>query len=188
MDCPTVQHRSAHDRSAAERKEELTDDALGDCADLGDQEEPVTVTSVDGGVHRTAETGGALRQGLEHGLDVGRRAADDTEYFRGRRLLIQGLSQLTVPGLELPERLRQALLQVADPGVVVPGRLAGDSGLGLDLVLRGFGTPTHRPLVHASFPISASACSSQNRMSISRYIVVAVMRCWCASSRLPVRR
>jgi hypothetical protein len=35
---------------------------------------------------------------------------------------------------------------------------------------------------------SASACSSQNRMSISRYIVVAVVRCSCASSLLPVRR
>ena len=34
---------------------------------------------------------------------------------------------------------------------------------------------------------SASACSSQNRMSISRYIVVAVARCSRASSRWPVR-
>src|SRR5437899_2713429 len=32
---------------------------------------------------------------------------------------------------------------------------------------------------------SASACSSQNRMSISRYIVVAVVKCSCACSRLP---
>ncbi len=30
---------------------------------------------------------------------------------------------------------------------------------------------------------SFSACSSQNRMSISRYIVVAVVRCSCARSR-----
>src|SRR5262249_59945141 len=58
MDCPTVQHRSAHDRSAADRKEEFTDDALGNRADLGDQEEPLTVTSIDGGVYRTAEAGG----------------------------------------------------------------------------------------------------------------------------------
>ena len=33
------------------------------------------------------------------------------------------------------------------------------------------------PDSHASSRISASACSSQNRMSISRYIVVAVVRC-----------
>ena len=35
---------------------------------------------------------------------------------------------------------------------------------------------------------SASACSSQKRMSISRYIVTAVARCSSASSRSPVRR
>ena len=36
--------------------------------------------------------------------------------------------------------------------------------------------------------ISASACPSQNRMSISRYIIAAVVKCSCACSRLPVRR
>ena len=41
---------------------------------------------------------------------------------------------------------------------------------------------------HANSFISASACSSQNVMSISRYIVVAVVRCSWACSRLPVRR
>src|SRR2546428_619813 len=39
-----------------------------------------------------------------------------------------------------------------------------------------------------SFPISVSVVSSQNRMSISRYIVVAVTRCSCASCSLPARR
>jgi hypothetical protein len=34
---------------------------------------------------------------------------------------------------------------------------------------------------------SASACSSQKRMSISRYIVVAVVRCSFATCCLPVR-
>ena len=44
---------------------------------------------------------------------------------------------------------------------------------------------------HANSRISASACSSQNRMSISRYIVVAVVRCSRACSplaRAPVER
>jgi hypothetical protein len=40
---------------------------------------------------------------------------------------------------------------------------------------------------HASPFGSASACSSQKRMSISRYIAVAVVRCSCASWPLPVR-
>ena len=35
--------------------------------------------------------------------------------------------------------------------------------------------------------VSASAFSSQNRMSISRYIAVAVVRCSSARSGLPVR-
>src|SRR6185436_2604925 len=39
-----------------------------------------------------------------------------------------------------------------------------------------------------SVRVSVSACSSQNGMSISRYIVIAVVRCSCASCRLPVRR
>ena len=46
----------------------------------------------------------------------------------------------------------------------------------------GTGTP------HATSLISASTCSSQNRMSISRYSAVAVARCSCACSRVPVRR
>ena len=34
---------------------------------------------------------------------------------------------------------------------------------------------------------AVSACSSQNRMSISLYILVARVNCSCASCRLPVR-
>ena len=47
------------------------------------------------------------------------------------------------------------------------------------------GTGTHP---HLSVPCAASACCNQNRMSISRYIVVAVVKCSRACSRLPVRR
>src|SRR5262245_22069725 len=39
-----------------------------------------------------------------------------------------------------------------------------------------------------SSPISASAFSSQYVIPISRYIVVAMVRCSCACPRLPVRR
>jgi hypothetical protein len=43
-------------------------------------------------------------------------------------------------------------------------------------------------LPHAWVEFScASACSSQYVIPISRYIVVAVVRCSCACSRLPVR-
>jgi len=40
---------------------------------------------------------------------------------------------------------------------------------------------------HVDPYITGIDCSSQNRMSISRYIVVAVARCSCASCRWPVR-
>ena len=45
---------------------------------------------------------------------------------------------------------------------------------------------SREPCGHA--PITASACSSQYVMPISRYIIVAVARCSRASRRLPVRR
>src|SRR5262245_7787190 len=41
---------------------------------------------------------------------------------------------------------------------------------------------------HIGSLICASACSSQYVIPISRYIVVAVVRCSCACSLLPVRR
>ena len=46
--------------------------------------------------------------------------------------------------------------------------------------------PTNAPPIHEvpRVRISASAFSSQKRMSISRYIVVAVVRCSCACSPL----
>src|SRR5262245_59933480 len=41
---------------------------------------------------------------------------------------------------------------------------------------------------HPDSFILASACSGQNRISMSRYIVIAVVRCPAACSRSPVRR
>ena len=47
----------------------------------------------------------------------------------------------------------------------------------------------YRPLIiHAQSRTSASAVFSQYVIPISQYIVVAVVRCSCACSRLPVRR
>jgi hypothetical protein len=42
--------------------------------------------------------------------------------------------------------------------------------------------------VHSVTELSASACSSQYVIPMLRYIVVALLRCSCACSRLPVRR
>ena len=48
----------------------------------------------DRDVRRLAETCCALGDGLEHGLDVGRRARDDAQDFACRRLLLQGFRDL----------------------------------------------------------------------------------------------
>jgi hypothetical protein len=54
------------------------------------------------------------------------------------------------------------------------------------------GTFFESPVVRQRLPVvypaltSRSAFSSQNRMSISRYIAIAVVRCSCAWSRLPM--
>ena len=52
---------------------------------------------------------------------------------------------------------------------------------------QGEGEPD-RTRSHASSLNSVFVCSSQNSISISRYIVAAIVRCSCASCRLPARR
>src|SRR5262245_8865711 len=107
---------------------------------------------------RFAERGRTLENRIEHRLRVRRRAGDDPQDLAGRRLLFErlsglnmrhlellpGLHQFRVACLELFPRLRKALLQVADQGVLVLGRFAGDTGLGF-LRLRGLWNPAHRP-------------------------------------------
>ena len=61
-----------------------------------------------------------------------------------------------------------------------------------ELSCRTRGPPLHRATRHygdrSSPLISASACSNQKGMSISRYIIVAVVRCSWICAVLPVRR
>jgi hypothetical protein len=85
---------------------------------------------------RRAQPSGTVEDGTEHWLNVGRRTADDTQDLTGRRLLLLRLRFV-------PQRLRQARLQVAHPSGVVLGRLAGNRGLGFHLGLRGLWTPAH---------------------------------------------
>ena len=65
-------------------------------------------------------------------------------------------------------------------------RRIGCRGLGLRDFFSGHADGLAPP--HSNSFISASACSSQKRISISRYIVIAVVRCSRACSRLPVSR
>src|SRR5262245_56603629 len=88
-------------------------------------------------------------------------------------LLVEALDErLDVVGIPSSEDLTNDL-KILLSGHVVPSTRSRP-------FLLGSGHPT-------SFS-SASAFSSQNRMSISRYIAVAVVKCSWASCRLPVRR
>src|SRR4029453_10786118 len=113
----------------------------------------IAVTQTHHGVKGLAEPCRVRRDSIEDRLEVGRRVADHAQDLAGRGLLLLRLNQLAVARLELPqrlrlalERLRQALLQVADPGGIVLERLAGNGGLGF-LRLRRLLAPTHQPLL-----------------------------------------
>src|SRR4029453_5470574 len=76
-----------------------------------------------------AQSHGARDDRVENGLWVRRRGADHSQNLRRGRLL--------------GSRRRKLLVEVADPGALVLGRLAGNRGLGF-LGLRRLLAPTHR--------------------------------------------
>src|SRR4029453_3174907 len=105
----------------------------------------IAVPQTNHGVKGLAEPCRVRRDSIEDRLEVGRRVADHAQDLAGRGPVLLRLNQLAVARLELPQRLRQALLKVADLGAVGLGRLAGNGELGFDLGLRGLWTPAHRP-------------------------------------------
>src|SRR5262245_5433876 len=82
-----IEDRSGIDRPAHERDGVLADRAEGDRTVMSDEEEAVVVPAVDGRVKRLAEASGALGHGVEHGLEIRRRRADDPQDLGGGRLL-----------------------------------------------------------------------------------------------------
>src|SRR5258705_6682381 len=89
---------------------------------MAEEEEPIAVLTVDGGVERLAEASGALRHGVEHRLDVGGRARDDAEDLARRRLLFEGFGHLLVRRRErlvpFPELREQTHVLERDHGLV----------------------------------------------------------------------
>ena len=65
--------------------------------------ETLTVESVDRSHLRPTKPDRVLGQCLEDGSQVKRRTADHLEDFAGGGLLLQGLGEVTVPGLQLLE-------------------------------------------------------------------------------------
>ena len=96
------------------------------------EEEALSFNSKEHAERCVTEASGARQDRSKDRLNVRRRVRDDTQDLARRRLLL--------------DRLRQALLKVANPGSFVLPQLPGDRELGFDLRLRGLCTPTHRPL------------------------------------------
>src|SRR5262249_4648028 len=100
----------------------------------GNAVEVLAVPAVEQAESRITESNGARHDRVEYRLRVIRRARDHAQDIcRGRLLLLSFRLAL--------QRLRQALLQVTNPGVVLR-RLAGNRKLGF-LGLGGLRTPTH---------------------------------------------
>ncbi len=68
---------------------------------MGRESHQLAVEAMRGAVQPAAETHGALHDGIENRLHVGRRLADHAQDLGGRRLLLQRLGQVGVLGLEL---------------------------------------------------------------------------------------
>src|SRR5262245_36830790 len=100
-----------------------------------------TIEPSDKALCAFAQAHRALGDSVEDRLGVCGRARDDPQNLgRGRLLLLSLRLALYRFSLALL-CLRQALLEVGDPGAIVLGRLAGLGFLGLG----GLWTPAHRP-------------------------------------------
>src|SRR6516225_4870529 len=87
---PFIENRSARGIVADQRKRF----GLRDRTLKGDEEEPVAVWTPNGRIVRLAQPRCAVADGVEHGLNVGRRVRDGAKNLAGRRLLLQHLSKL----------------------------------------------------------------------------------------------
>ena len=70
----------------------------------GHEVEPLAVVPKDLADGALAQAGPALSDRVEHGLGVGGRAGDDPQDLAGGGLLLEGLGQLAVAGLDLGEQ------------------------------------------------------------------------------------
>ena len=71
---------------------------------IGHQAQSVTVHTEDRGIERLTQARGARGHGIEDGLHIRRRAADDAQDLARRRLLLQGLGEVAVAHLQLLEQ------------------------------------------------------------------------------------
>src|SRR5215831_11787496 len=90
MNRPPVEHCATIDRFSDQR-----DGARdGDRAVMRGEQQTITFPTEDGGVEGLAQASCALRYGIEHWLDVSRRARDDAQDLARRRLALQRVFRL----------------------------------------------------------------------------------------------
>jgi len=134
VDRPPFQYRSAVDHTADQWDDEPAKGPVGDRAVVSDEAESIVVQPEDRGVRRLAQPSRALGHGVEHRLDVGRRAADDAQDLARRRLLLQRLGEVAV-GVRQLARARLHLPLEALVGFLEARRHAVERPReGLDLV------------------------------------------------------
>ena len=85
MDGTRLEHRAAVHRNEGDAP--VAHGAERDGTVPGDEEEPIAVTAEDAGVLGAAQARRALRQRVEHGLNIGRGARDHAQDLGGGRLL-----------------------------------------------------------------------------------------------------
>ena len=87
---------------------------VGDRSVMRPVNEVFAVLQKDEGIVGVTELRCAFGNGIEHGLDVGRRSGDGAQDRAGRRLLLECLGQLEVAGLDLLIEPPQLLGRLVD--------------------------------------------------------------------------
>ena len=95
---PTIEDGAAGDGPAHDRDQEP--DGTENRPMVGSDAQVVFLTVEEDGIVGSAEASRALDHGIQHGLDVRRRAADHPEDLCRRGLLLQRLAQIAVAGLQ----------------------------------------------------------------------------------------
>src|SRR5262249_34929170 len=106
LDWPSLQQRSTTNHAANDWDGELADTPIWDRSVMGHQAQAIRLETEDRGIERFAQTGGALRHGVEHRLKVARRARDGPENLAGRCFPVERLEDIGVLILQLGEETR----------------------------------------------------------------------------------
>jgi len=108
MDGLPIENRTTYDRPSDQRNRL----GLRDRTMMGDEEELVAIWAPNGSVVCLAQPCRALTHGVEHDLNVGRRARDGAEDFTGRDLLLLRLSEMLLRLGEFAGKCADLLLQI----------------------------------------------------------------------------